>query len=299
MSALIGRAQRSRRRRRSRALPQRARRPSRSPSTMSASARLDCRVVAGDHARASGRAADQRLHALSRPRGRGSRAARRAAAARARASTARAAATRCTIPRESSCSGSSARVDIPTASEGLLHARVAERVQARVKAQVLARRELAIEERVVAEPADAAAQGPAFARELATEHAQEPGLGAKQAREDAQQRGLAGSVRAEHRERLARRQRERHRFQRGALAEVASQALQLQSERDAAALLRRQALQPSVPGHPRSARARPARRRPAAARSGPACRRRSIRRRPCESDRWATCPSPSRAAPRA
>ena len=175
--------------------------------------------------------------------------------------------------------------------------RLAERVQARVKAQVLARRELAIEQRVVAEPADAGRATPsvrAGARNRA--RAGRPACGAKQAREDAQQRGLARSVRAEHRERLPRP---------AARARPPCSAARSPKWRVRRCSSRASGTPPPCSGDGRSnhpflgIRDQRAHRRLVAAPQQldrvRRRRRRSIRRRPCGPDRWATCPSPSRA----
>ena len=80
-----------------------------------------------------------------------------------------------------------------------------EPVQARVEAQVLAAAEVAVEQRLVAEVADPAAQLPGLAGQRAAEHRDLAAARAQQGREDPQQRRLAGAVRAEHGQRLARR----------------------------------------------------------------------------------------------
>ena len=77
-------------------------------------------------------------------------------------------------------------------------------VQARVVAQVLAPAQVAVEQRLVTEVAHPAGQLPALARELGAEHPRPPAVRAQQAGEHSQQRGLAGPVAAQHRERLAR-----------------------------------------------------------------------------------------------
>ena len=85
---------------------------------------------------------------------------------------ARATARRCTIPRESSATGSSARRSMPTASSTLStrSAAVRDRVQARVVAQVLATAQLAVQQRLVAEEADPAADGVPVVGQLSAEH---------------------------------------------------------------------------------------------------------------------------------
>ena len=94
----------------------------------------------------------------------------------------------------------------------------ADAVQARVEAQVLARGQVAVEQRLVAEEADPPAHGPALARQRAAEHARRAAVRAQQRRQDPQQRRLAGAVGAEHRQRLALLERQRHPGERHALA---------------------------------------------------------------------------------
>ena len=89
--------------------------------------------------------------------------------------------------------------------EQLVDARGVDPVQARVEAQVLARAEVAVEQRLVAEQADAAAHGPALAGQLVPEHARAAGVRAQERGQHAQQRRLAGAVGAEDDERRAGR----------------------------------------------------------------------------------------------
>ena len=79
----------------------------------------------------------------------------------------------------------------------------ADPVQAGVEGEVLAAAEVAVEERLVAEVADPAAQLPGLARQLAAEHPRLAAARAQQGGEDAQQRRLAGAVGAEDDQRLA------------------------------------------------------------------------------------------------
>ena len=118
-------------------------------------------------------------------------------------SSARQIATRCAIPRDSERTGSSARRAIPTASSSS-SARRRHVVQPRVEAQVLARGQVAVEQRLVGEQPDPPAHRPALARQRAPEHARLAGVRAQQRGEHPQQRRLAGAVGAEHRQRGAR-----------------------------------------------------------------------------------------------
>ncbi len=72
-----------------------------------------------------------------------------------------------------------------------------------VEAQVLAAAEVAVEQRLVAEVADPAAQLPGLVRQRAAEHRDLAAAGAQQRREDPQQRRLAGAVGPEHDQRVA------------------------------------------------------------------------------------------------
>ena len=89
----------------------------------------------------------------------------------------------------------------PDLREQRLGAAGVDAVQARVEAEVLARGERAVEQRLVGEQADPPAHRPAVARQLGAEHAHAPGVRAQERGEDAQQRRLAGAVGPEHRER--------------------------------------------------------------------------------------------------
>ena len=143
-------------------LPRRGRRP----AMLAARARgrprpARARGRGHQHARAPGPAADQRLEQLGASPGRGWRAARRAAAAAGRAGS-RAAARRWTMPFESSRTGSSARAFIPTAPSSS-STRGSGAMQAGRGSAVLARGELAVEERLVAQVAHPTWELPALA----------------------------------------------------------------------------------------------------------------------------------------
>ncbi len=112
--------------------------------------------------------------------------------------------------------------------EQLVHALVLDAVQTRVEAQVLARGQLAVEQRLMAEQADARAHRPRLARQARAEHAHAAGVRTQQAREHAQQRRLAGAVGAEHDERLAFRERQRDVGESLAFAVVPSKSLDLE-----------------------------------------------------------------------
>ena len=127
------------------------------------------RVVAGDHAGGAACAPDQRLDQLGGAPDRGWSAARRAAAGSGRCSTARATASRCTMPRLSSRTGSSARRSICTAASTSSTRCGPDPVQARVVAQVLAPGQIAVEQRLVAEQPEPAAYLPRTARQLLAE----------------------------------------------------------------------------------------------------------------------------------
>ena len=119
------------------------------------------RVVGGEHARAPatrGRSAARR--ARRRP-GRGATSGSSSSSSSGSCSTARQIARRWTMPRESVCTGSSARAVIRTASSSSSTRASAHAVQAGVEAQVLAPGEVAVEQRLVAEQADAPAHRPA------------------------------------------------------------------------------------------------------------------------------------------
>ena len=97
-------------------------------------------------------------------------------------------------------------------------------VQPGVEGEVLAAAEVAVEERLVAEVADPAAQPPGLARQLAAEHPRLAAARAQQRRQHAQQGRLAGPVRAEDDQGLAGGELDRDLVERGAFAEVAAQA---------------------------------------------------------------------------
>ncbi len=100
--------------------------------------------------------------------------------------------------------GAQAQAD---ALEQLLDAVERDAVQAGVEAQVLAAREVAVQQRLVRQQPDPPADGPAVVRERPAEHAHDAGVRAQQRGEDPQQRRLAGAVGAEDDERRARRDR--------------------------------------------------------------------------------------------
>ncbi len=95
----------------------------------------------------------------------------------------------------------------PDRGEQLVDSRLAglarEAVQAGVEAQVLAAAEVAVEQRLVAEVADLAAQLPGLVGQRAAEHPHLAAARSQQGREDPQQRRLAGAVGPEHEQRLA------------------------------------------------------------------------------------------------
>ena len=125
-------------------------------------------VVGDDHARPAGRSAARR----PRPRrGPARPAARPAAAARARAAPP-GRPRRAGASRASTCARGRRRAGaIPTASSSSSIRANGDVVQPGVEAQVLPRREVAVEQRVVAEEADLPAHRPALARQLAAQHA--------------------------------------------------------------------------------------------------------------------------------
>jgi hypothetical protein len=111
--------------------------------------------------------------------------------------------------------------------EDLVDARELHVVQARVEAQVLPRREVAVEHRLVREQPDAPAHRPALAGQLAPEDPHRPGVRPQETRQHAQERRLAGAVGSEHHERGADRHGQRDVAEGGALAEAAAEPLQL------------------------------------------------------------------------
>ena len=114
----------------------------------------------------------------------------------------------------------------PDRLQHLVDARLGDAVQARVEAQVLAPRQLAVQQRLMAEEADPAAHRVAVVGQRAAEHANLAGVRAQQRGEHPQQRRLAGAVGPEHDERATGLERERDVAQRGALAIAASDAAQ-------------------------------------------------------------------------
>ena len=100
-------------------------------------------------------------------------------------------------------------------------------VQARVEAQVLPRRQVAVEHRLVREQPDAPADRPALVGQLAPEDPRRPRVRPQQPGQDAQERRLAGAVRPEHHERGAFRHGQRDVAEGGALAEAAAEPRQL------------------------------------------------------------------------
>jgi hypothetical protein len=77
-------------------------------------------------------------------------------------------------------------------------------VQPGLVAEVFAPAQVAIEQRLVAEVADAPRQLPALVRKHGVEHAREPAVRAQQPGQHAQQRRLPRAVAAQHGQRLAR-----------------------------------------------------------------------------------------------
>ena len=182
-------------------------RPARRPSARSASASPPAGSWLVIDARARRRRRRSAARRARRPTGRGSRAARRAAAARGRAARRGRRPARWTMPRENVWTGSSARGVEADLGQQLLDPRLADAVQARVEAQVLARAEVAVEQRRVAEQAERA-RGPPSRRAAARRRGpRRPGVRAQQRGEHAQQRRLARAVGAEDDERRARGQR--------------------------------------------------------------------------------------------
>ena len=136
-------------------------------STWSASGRNALGVVGDEDPGAARRRGRSARGPARGPRRRGWSRARRAAAAPARAGRSGRSASRWRIPAESSATRSSARRSIPTAaSSSAIRAsagRALDPVQRGVEAQVLAPAQVAVEQRLVAEVADPAAQLPGLA----------------------------------------------------------------------------------------------------------------------------------------
>src|SRR5262249_42450543 len=101
-------------------------------------------------------------------------------------------------------------------------------VQPRLQAQVLARAQLPVQQRLVGEQPDPAPHRPGLLGKPRAEHAHVAPVRAKQRREHAQQRRLAGAVGTEHHQRLPLRERQRDIRQRLALTVVPSEALELE-----------------------------------------------------------------------
>ena len=224
--ALTGRAPRARPRRAPAAGATSAARPRTRPSTTSASAtappgswltitrvRPEPRPISGS---TSSLAAGSRF-------ARGSSSSRSSGSC----SSARHTATRCTIPRESVRTGSSARRSIPTAASSSSPRSRATPCSAAWNAQVLARRELAVEQRLVAEQPDPPAHRPALVGQGVAEHAQLAAVRAQQRRQQPQQRALARPVGSEHGEGLSGLDRDADRRERRALAVAARHLVQL------------------------------------------------------------------------
>jgi hypothetical protein len=117
-------------------------------------------------------------------------------------------------------------------------------VQLGVEAQVLASRQVAIQQRLVAEVADPPAQLPGLAGERAAEHADLAAARPQQRRQDSQQRRLARPVGPEHDQRPPGGQLQPDSVQRRPLAVVPAQAGQPQRR-----LARRRLLRWLVGGH--------------------------------------------------
>ena len=111
--------------------------------------------------------------------------------------------------------------------EDLLHAGVLDAVQAGLVAQVLAAGQVPVQERLVSEQPDPAADGERPARQPLAVQLDLAGVRAQQRRQDAQQRRLAGPVAAEDGDGRARLDAHRHIPQRRALPEVPGEAAQL------------------------------------------------------------------------
>src|SRR5205823_12959624 len=84
--------------------------------------------------------------------------------------------------------------------EQLVDAARPDPVQARVEQQVVPRREVRIEQGLVAQEADPPASLPRLVRQRRAKYAHRSRVGSEQRGQYAQQRGLAGAVRAEDRE---------------------------------------------------------------------------------------------------
>jgi hypothetical protein len=100
-------------------------------------------------------------------------------------------------------------------------------VQPGVEAQVLPRRQIAVEQRLVAEQPDPSAHRPRLPGQLPAQDARGPRVGAQQPGEDAQEGGLARAVGPEHDEGRAGRDGQRDVAEGGALAEAASEPREL------------------------------------------------------------------------
>jgi hypothetical protein len=115
----------------------------------------------------------------------------------------------------------------PHRLQQLVDAREGHAVQARVELEVLARGEVAVQQRVVAEEADLPAHRPTLARQRVPEDLGGPVVRAQQRAQDAQERRLARAVGTEHRECLSLLDRERHAGERDALPVGAAEVSQL------------------------------------------------------------------------
>ncbi len=114
----------------------------------------------------------------------------------------------------------------PHRVEALLHSLRLHAVQARVVGEVLAPAEIAVEQRVVSQVAHAAAHLPTAGRQRRAQHLGLTGVRAQQRGQYAQQRGLARAVGAQHGQRGARLEPQRHAVQRHALAVAALEPVQ-------------------------------------------------------------------------
>ena len=142
---------------------------------------------------------------------------------RGRWRTQRQTAARWSWPAERVLTSWSRRRASPTALEQLRDPvpAVLDAVEAGVEGERLGERQVAVEERVMAEVADPAARLPRPSRELGAEHRELARRRPQQGREHPQQRRLAGAVRAEDDERLAGRNDSDTSRRTGCSAEVA------------------------------------------------------------------------------
>ena len=112
-------------------------------------------------------------------------------------------------------------------------------MQPRVVAQVLARGQVAVEQRLVPEQPEPGPDGERPFRQRLAEHADLARVGSQQRGQHPQQRRLAGAVVAQDRQRRPRRELQGNVPERGPLAKVAREAAQIKRGRGRAVTLGR------------------------------------------------------------